>query len=590
MDEQETGPPPAVGEGSHRFDLIIVAALGLLLALWLFGPALADLQGRIVGHDYSEQYVGAWANQVALENLARHQRSLLQVDGVVSPRGGVIYPMSLTTVLLSLPFYPFWDAAGVFNLAMVLNFLLALVAAFALLRHVGGGRWAALPGALLFALSPVCLEQFAHGPVESTALGWIPLALLAVEKLPGNRLRQHLVRGALLAATFAASPYYGLFAALAAAYLMLTRPGLGLPARVRRAGLTLAVAGVLTLPMAWALQSSISHPRSMVPKRTAPRDMTWHEQYLKRYSVIDLASLALPTRAFNPSHLPQAVYIGLPALLLGGLGLLRVRRSRRWAWLGGAALLFSLGGALKLGGYFLQVGEDPLPMPAYWLCRYVPPFSDLFYPARALPVALLALGVMITLLLSRGLPARARSWALAAAVLLLAADMLLLSPGHGPLPSAPYRVPTFYRQLAQQAAGSFGVVDLPAPSSDSEMGRYFLYQLSHRKRIPYNLDLGDLEPFSPGASPAARRLVAGLALAEQVPHRPRDRARDARLFRCPESCDGVAAVHALGYRYFVLHRTGHGPLDQALRRCLGRCLRAPVHADARVTVFETRPR
>ena len=563
-----------------RREVIVLLLLGLGLALYLSHPALFSGGNRLVGREYSEQYVGAWATQIVHENLLEDHRLPIYVDRVGFKDSGVVYPMSLPTALISMPFYPLWGGVAVYNAAMALNFLLAFFGAYLLLRHLAGGRaWAALPGALLYALSPFALESFTYGPVECTALGWIPLCLLCIERHDGSRWWHVLSCGAALAVTFSANPYFGGFTLGAAIYLMLTQPGAGLRPKLRRTLLTTAAAVLLIAPQAWGIQATIQHQRSLLPRRVAPRDMTFHKEFLTRHQAVDLASLALPTRKFHSAYQHTGFYLGLSALLLCGVALARARRSRRWLWLGLVFLLFSVGAGLRVGGWQAGGEADPLRLPPFWLLMHVPGFTSIFYPYRALPLVLLCMGAMITLLLARRW--RGLTWVPLALGALVVADMLQYRDAEA-LPAAPYGAPAFYHELSK-APDRMGVMDLPPPGNDNEKGRYLLYQLVHRKQIPYNLDM---DAFWPESDAALGFFWHDLFLSEQTPNEERNWADEARKFSCTRlNCKGVGKAWRAGYRLLVLHHTHHPGLDRKLAACLDACPITKLHVDDEVTVY-----
>ncbi len=568
-------------------EALLLLVVGLGLSLYLFHPALLSGGDSLVGRQYSEHYVGAWSVQVVHENLAEYHRLPIYAEGVGFADHGVVYPMSWPTALLSFPFYPFFGSASVYNAAMVLNLLLAMVGAYLLLRHLAGGRpWIALPGALLYALSPFCLESFTFGPVECTALGWIPLGLLSVERFDGSRIRHHLIRGGALALVFAANPYYGGFTLGAAAYLLLTRPDTRPSDRLRRTGLSLAVAVLLIAPQAAALKYTISHSKSLLPRREAPRAMEFHKEFLSRHQAVDLAALTFPTRQFHSPFQNDGFYLGLAALAVCGVALVRCRSSRRWLWAGLGFLLFSIGGGLRVAGWQLGGEVSPLKMPAYWLCMYLPGFDDIFYPYRALPLVLLCMGAMITLLLARGdRPAGPLKLALLCAVFVL--DLLLVyrAPAVA-IPAAPLKIPAYYAKLAE-VPGNFGVMDLPPPGNDNEKGRYLLYQLTHMKTIPYTLDM---DAFWGIKKSQLGRFWHELNLSEQPPNTPRNWDQELARFQAKKNalnlnCHGVQQLRGVGFRYLVLHRSGHPALDTLLKSTIEKCQMVVSHADDEVTVY-----
>jgi hypothetical protein len=196
-----------------------------------------------------------------------------------------------------------------------------------------------------------------------------------------------------------------------------------------------------------------------------------------------------------------------------------------------------------------------------------------------MPLAVLAAGAAITLLLARGGLGRKR-WQLALICLVLAADMLL-GFREWRLPTAPYHVPDFYARLARDPA-RYGVVDLPAPQSDEDLGRILLDKLVHHKRVPYNLDrTAYVRGFD---RPVYEE--ENLALRVAIPNTPRRYSEEARRFRCRLDCSWVRGLRRHGYRYLVLHRTGHRSLDHRLVRCLERCTTELVHRDDELRVYQ----
>lgn len=565
-------------------EVLAVGLLGLLLAGVLFAPALRG-DRLIVGHAHGEQLVSAWANTQAQDELVRHRRFPTRVANVAGRPESLVFPMSLPTALLSLPFYPVLDVASVFNAAMVLNFLLAFFGAYLFLRRVSGSGPAALPGALLYALSPYTLDHLAYGPIEATAMGWLPIALWAVQRWPGAELRRCLLKGALLALVFAASPYYGFFAFPMAALLMLARPGIPLKLRIGEVMATCAAGLLLMAPLCWTLLQTFHSPLSLTPDRVKPVDPEYHDIYLKILTPINLVSLVFPSRRFNPDLLSKGCYLGIPALLACAWCAFRLPRSRFYLWAGLLFLFFAVGGAWRFATWPPALrGEAYLVTPVYWLVRYVPPFTQIFTTTRALPETLLCMGAMMALLLG-ALPETRRLPISLGLGLLVGLDLLLLFPASAPLPTAPLRIPAYYVTLAASPDDP-GVVDLPGPQTDMEKGQYFLYQQVHKKRIPYDLNFNS---FDKESQSQAYRFIQDLSLSEALPNHARDLEIEHKRFNCEAPCAGVMEIREAGYQLLVLHRTGHAGLDAKLDRCVRRCTEGALHEDKEVAVFRIPP-
>ena len=227
------------------------------------------------------------------------------------------------------------------------------------------------------------------------------------------------------------------------------------------------------------------------------------------------------------------------------------------------------------------MGGETVPLPAYWLLAHVPPFTEVFYPMRALPLVLLAMGAMITLLLVSWRAAPRGRWAVPLACAILLLDLLGAYRGDPRLPAHPFSLPPSHRQIAGEA-GSFGVLDLPPPVNDGELGRYYLYQLEHRKQIPYNLDMNALPH---NRTPAIQGYFSGLKLEHAPPNHPANWGLASRQFKCPSGCLAWPQMVRLGYRYVVLNHTGHAALDRELTACVERCLPGPVKRDRRTSLY-----
>ena len=264
-----------------------------------------------------------------------------------------------------------------------------------------------------------------------------------------------------------------------------------------------------------------------------------------------------------------------------GFALAWVRRSRRWLWLGSGALLFSIGGSFKIGGHLLGMGGYSLAPPAWWLCNYIPPFSQVYTPLRAMPLVYLAMGAMATLLLSRrGVSASRLQILLIGAA--ITAESLIGFRGQIALPSTAHDVHPIYNKI-KAVAGQAGVVDLPAPRTDNELGRYLLFQLTHRKRVPYNLDM---DGFGATVSSEIKDLVMGLSMDAHFPNHPPDLELDLHRYRCRGGCGGVRNLRSRGYRFLILHRTGHQRLDQKFKTCLEHCVKDPFYSDGQLRAYD----
>jgi len=570
-----------------RKQLACTAVLGIALAVVLLRPALTDLDANLPGTGTSENLCGAWVNHSAQQAILEEGRFPLVHRGLAFEEGGRVYPLCLLNVLLTLPLALFLDAPGIYSASLGLDVALAFVFAMLLLVQLGRSWWAALPGALLFTLSPYLLSHLVHGPPESITFAWVLPPMMAAERLGAKeRFSPALaaLTGVLVAVCFASSPYNGLFAALLVVFCLFTRHVSRGPLRARfgHAGLALAVAGVLVAPLVWAIRHTLGHPLSLVPGRIERHASGQHVELLDSRAVQDVVNLVLPTERFHNVHYPEHLYLGLFALALVAVAMLRTPAARRWGWLALGGAVFCLGGTLQVAGHAPELLGGPVRLPAGLLCR-IPPLSAISHPHRFEPVVLLAMGAAITLWLARwgneGESRGPRWWQSLGLSALILVDLSLMYPA-SPLdmPVIEVPVPAFYEELADDP-DEYWVLDLPVAPTTQYICVYYRYQLIHDKLVPY--DIRDLRLDD---APAAAAFAEALSLDLEYVFDSRD---DSAAFACSlDRCDGVDELAERGFRYVVLHELGAPRLDGEIRDCLERCLAAPVHADGQVRVYD----
>ena len=572
-------------------ELAATVAVGMVLTVGLLWPALSDLDGNVPGVYHAEHTATAWQFYRGQEILVEDRKFPIAYPDTTYREGGRLYPLCLLNLLLTLPFHPFMEACGVHSVSLALNLLLAFVFAALLLRSLSGCWWAALPGALLFALSPYMVSHLIYGPPECSTMAWIALALLAGERLAAaERMRPGLavLAGVTVALSFANSPYNGVFAALALTFAMLTRQGMLLRPlrRTIQLGIAMAVAAALIAPMAAAIRHTLGHPHTMVPGRKDRIDAGMHGWMIDESAVQDLGAFLLPTHRFLSETYQEVMYLGLVAFVVALVAMVRVCEARRWGWLMIGGLIFCLGGTLKVLGYAPEAFGGPLRLPASLLCR-LPLLDAISHPYRFAPVVLLAMGAAIALLLRRRAasgqagaePGRPRRWQSLVLSAVIVVDLGLMHPeGAFRVPVQHVIVPDFYRQLGEDQ-GDYGVLDVPVPNKIFSMGLYFLYQLAHDKFVPYDLNSANLDRYGEG-----KEFAEGLILPSERLFRV---ARHDGDFECGVTrCDGAVRLAQEGFRYLVLHREGVPAVDAALTECVERCLPAPVHVDEQVRVYE----
>ena len=572
----------------RRWEIVLTIVVGAVIAASVLRPALTDLDGNMPGTGSSENLCGAWVAYRGQEVLVEEGTLPVAFPGTAYADGGRVYPLSLLNLVLTLPLHPWVEAPGLHSLSLALNLFLAFVFAVVFLRYLGGSWWAALPGAVLLALSPYMLSHLIHGPAESTAFAWILPVFLAAERLGASeRWRPGLavLTGLLVAVSFAASPYSGVFACAAVAFSLLTRRIEVGPLWRRGAHgvVALVVAGVLIAPMAAAIRDTLDHPQTLIPGRTNRIAIGPHDHLLDERSVQDAVNFVAPTQRFQNEHYPERMYLGLVAMALVIVAMVRVREARRWGWLVLGGAVFCLGGTLRVAGWAPEIFGGPIRLPAGLICR-LPLIDAVSHPYRFEPVVLMAMGAAIALFVGRCCPpgTTRRVAALLISAMILA-DLVRAYPSH-PLAMTVVDVPVpeFYREI-ESDPGDYAVLDVPVVSSTPYVCVYYLYQLAHDKFVPYTFRDVNL-----GETSAAAAFAGALSMSPEFLFGTEANVGDGSAdFACSDiPCEGAAELADLGYRYLVLHHLDIPDLDTALQDCVERCDLSPVSSDDQVRVYE----
>ena len=566
-----------------RRQLAATIALGAVLGVAVLAPVLPAPNVRLPGVYESEQASTAWLFYRAQKTIVEEQTFPVIVQGTAFEDGGRIYSLCMLNIVLTLPLYPFLGAIGIHGASMALNVALAFVFAMMLLFRLSGSWWASLPGSLLFALSPYMVSHIIYGPPESATYAWIVPAVIAAERLAARErldLWGAAAVGIAVALCFANSPYSGVFPAFAAAFSMLTRRLSVGPVWRRGAlgGLAFAGAAACIAPLAAAIRYALNHPLTLIPGRSDRIAVGQHVELLDDWAVQDLVNFLWPTDAFHSRIYQEEMYLGLVAIAVTILAVIRSRRARRWGWLALGGLVFCMGGVLQVAGWAPELLGGPVRLPAGLLCR-LPILNSISHPYRFEPVVLLAMGAAIAVWLGRRRGDRPpRPWPALVIAALIVLDVGLHYPA-GPfhVPVLEIEVPRFYEELAEDP-DDYAVLDVPVAAAARSIGPYHLYQLTHDKFVPYSLRDVNLYHL-----PAAHQLADALTLPTEHLF-----GRDLRhiAFECTLGrCDGVEELAGAGYRYLVLHRTGIDATDRSLTECVERCLPVPEHTDDQVGAY-----
>lgn len=431
-----------------------------------------------------------------------------------------------------------------FNVLVFGSFALSGFATYLLARHLTGSFGAGIVAGIIFAFSPWHYAQ--HGHLGIGATEWMVFALyflLLFLEQTASRSRRSLYL-ALFTLCFAlqvlVAGYLAYFATIIVGlYLMyyflfesgwltrffrFMRSSLARPllARLHRkaaepspvattapaikqlgwqlVGLTLAagIAFLVILPFIWPFvetqrQYTFDRPLSEV----------------RRFSASPNGLLLVPEQSWL-THLKflhkqsgeRALYPGLIATLLAGLGLVLGGRlqqhKRRWifALIGLVGLILSLGPYLNMD----EVGTKPtnIPLPYLWFYYHVPGFDALRVPYRFGVIMMLGLaicaayGVVALQQLRWGFSPRKARWAGGIAI-----GAMLLAGGEFYAPGLPMQAvgigdttPTVYRWLASASAtpivpSNALLLELPMNASNpvNTYPLYALYNLQYRRPL-----------------------------------------------------------------------------------------------------------
>jgi hypothetical protein len=347
------------------------------------------------------------------------------------------------------------------NTAVLLGFVWAFVAAYALARYLTGSRVAAAYSAVAFTFCPFVFARSAHIQLLLTA--GIPTALLAMHRMvdrptPGRAA----VLGLALVAQALCCGYYGLAAGLTVALGLVFFAGSRGTWRHGRYWLAVSVAAAvavgLTLPF---LLPTLRVDDAGTFRRTLEESARYSADWRSWLTSSAWAHRwMLPLlKTWTDVLFPGFLTVGLAA---AAVWLVRPRRD---------TLAFYV--VLALLGIWVSLG--PSAGLYAWLFQTVPMFSLLRAPARLGILVTLALAVLAAFLVAR-LAADERRFrrALAAVLPLAAAFELATMPLKQPDNSAPPN--GVYRLLASQPRGA--VVELPFFWRSIDFHRHAYYMLN----------------------------------------------------------------------------------------------------------------
>jgi hypothetical protein len=534
-----------------RRELLTALGLSLALALLLTWPAVLDLRGSMIGHPGNDTWNHAWGYWWLLDGLAREGQLPVSTDLLNFPTGGSLFFIDTFNALWSMPLALVGGVPLAVNVVVILGFALNAFGSWLLGREVLRDPIAAWVPAVIFASSAHILGQTYNGITETVNAGWIPLYLWTLWRLLDRpRWGRAAALGLTLAICSVSNFYYGLFAILASVVLVLHRL-IQEPYRVRwwRFGFGTVVGAVLysglVLPVLRALQTSIDADDAMVN-----RDPEFVWQSLLNHNMTDLVSMFRPGRVYSPDlkalygeDLLIVVYLGWAAIALAVWAFWSSRPRKElsvWALFTLIFAVFALGPYLNVGGEYLVVDGDRIPLPFYVFFKAFPLFERISHPFRFVVPATIGLGMLAgfgarSLRRRLSLDPRITVGALSALILV---ELLLLSPAPWPLPRCEADIPQVYADLQGEGA----VLDLPITVPNLERAVYTWYQTEHGKPSPYGLN-------DPIPGPLAENPLTELLVQVEA-------SRALLAPRMLPDLELVAGAHMLedqGYRWVVVH-------------------------------------
>ncbi len=368
-----------------------------------------------------------------------------------------------------LEYFPGWLFAFVLpvnsatNLMLLVQMALNGWAVYVLARHLTRHEAAALIAGLIFLAYPALQSRIYGGHVGVLALWPLPLSLYALHRLAADRRRRWYILAALLFALSIAGNstllvYYLLpVMAVFCAYLLLTGQYIWL----RRSLLAMIGGGLLALallvPLALETRSAPQYNPDIGGSITYSADLLAVVSPSFFHPLFE--HVDYPRRVLGVNLLEGTGYLGLIALGLALIGVLRRRAARWWLALALIAWVLSLGPLLKVFDQPVMLGVDDfasyIVMPWAFI-QQLPVFDISRTPGRFNLTLGLALAIMAgygAAILWRWLTPRLRLRWRGALWLALALLILFEYQMFWPMPGDDARVPAEVRALAGQGDG-----------------------------------------------------------------------------------------------------------------------------------------
>jgi hypothetical protein len=491
---------PADTPAPQRAGALEVACVTLLYLVGtgaLTWPWLARLRTHIVGWP-GDNFEFLWKLWWVPHRIGGG-RTPFFAENVFSQSGGYHLGSTDMSPVATFLFAPLTAAAGpvfVYNVVMLLSYVLAGLGTYLLARRFGAGRFPALVAGAAFAYCPFHFVQ-ATAHLNVAQIGFTPWVFLTADTLVSRRrLRDGVGFGLALAFAGLTTWYRLIFLVLTVpVFLLVRKRQTRTPLRRLIAPLAASAMTAAALVVPFALPAvSYSSTGAVPPFREAAFYSLSVEDYLMPppgHPVTDYWT----DEALRQGNYERFVYPGVVVVILA-LGCVAVpslrRRGMALAAIAAVSALLSFGPVLRWFGrpVVVDVGvrawtlhqvaleadpEAPLtamavPMPVYPIARYAPGLQGLRAWERAAEMTILAIDVMAALTLTlalRRLPRRAGIVAGIAALSLIVVDGrmqgdVLVEPAPRPVD----------RWLAAQP-GRFRIIQMPYLRGQSGTQLYY---------------------------------------------------------------------------------------------------------------------
>lgn len=455
---------------------IITLSLYIILAIcitypiaWQLGTAVPGSEGDVWVHLWTFN----WVKQALLSGQSPFYTSL-----IFFPQGASLltHNFAWLHIALWLPLQALIGLGAAYSLLFLATFAFNGFTTYLFALELRFSRWAAFVSGLIVAFYPYILSH--HDHPNLIVVGWVPLALLFLQRTISQQRRRDTLWAALCLALLGITRWQLLFFAtpLIAIFVLYELAHLPAPQRRQPIRLLLLTAATTTLLLT---------PILLIILRGAQISTADLQVTDELFSQADLLGYILPSRyhpwwgeaafrTFYGNLHNSDVFITFVGYTTLGLLLYGLRqhwhKARLWLIIGLVYLLLALGPELLVNGRSL------LPLP-YALLKNTLIDVIVRRPARfnlflALPVALLA---------GQGIERIWQQQRQSARLLTLGCIALILLEYQVHYPTLPLTTPAWYSQLAQEP-GSFGILELPMHNRVYDED-YLFYQFTHGKPL-----------------------------------------------------------------------------------------------------------